>query len=223
MTWRVAKSLLHLRDQVNAIAPTRSKDSDGTIGDASHSSRESDHNPNAHGVVCAMDITHNPPVFDAYAYAEQLLASRDNRIQYVISNRKIASGNKGPSPWTWRRYTGASPHDHHTHLSVKQDPALYDLETDWALDGKIHAPVVNIPPKVIVVPTAARPLLRLYMHSDFVKEMQTLLNKKGAKLQADGYFGKRETWPVLIAFQKAHGLHPDGVCGRNTWVELLKA
>lgn len=220
MTWRVAKSLLRLRDQVNAIAPTRAKDSDGTIGDASHSSRESDHNPNSHGVVCAMDITHNPPVFDAYAFAEQLLASRDNRIHYVISNRKIAAGNCGPSPWQWRPYHGASPHDHHTHTSVKQDPALYDLETDWMLDGKIHAPVVNVMPKIIL-PAAVRPQLRLYMHNNYVKEMQLLLNKKGAALQADGYFGDG-TWRAVQAFQKAHGLHSDAICGRDTWVQLLK-
>lgn len=32
MVWRVAKSLLILRDQINQYAPHRNKDSDGTIG-----------------------------------------------------------------------------------------------------------------------------------------------------------------------------------------------
>ncbi|HKV33547.1 MAG TPA: hypothetical protein VJP89_04485, partial [Pyrinomonadaceae bacterium] len=61
MAWRVAKSLLRLREQINELAPNRSKASDGTIGDAAHASRKSDHNPwvkdGSIGVVTAMDIT----------------------------------------------------------------------------------------------------------------------------------------------------------------------
>ena len=45
MTWRLARSLETLRAQINRIAPNRSKVSDGTIGDAKHASRSSDHNP----------------------------------------------------------------------------------------------------------------------------------------------------------------------------------
>src|SRR5688500_3284745 len=62
--WRVAKSLLTLRDEVNQAAPQRSKASDGTIGDAAHCRRQSDHNPWVRdgniGVVTAMDITDDP-------------------------------------------------------------------------------------------------------------------------------------------------------------------
>jgi len=32
MTWRVAESLKKLRDQINQIAPNRSRASDGTMG-----------------------------------------------------------------------------------------------------------------------------------------------------------------------------------------------
>ena len=64
MAWRVAQSLIRLRDQINLAAPTRSKASDGTIGDAAHATRDSDHNPwvkeGALGIVTAMDITHAP-------------------------------------------------------------------------------------------------------------------------------------------------------------------
>lgn len=45
MVWRVAKSLLILRDQINQYAPHRNKDSDGTIGDEHHAHTNSDHNP----------------------------------------------------------------------------------------------------------------------------------------------------------------------------------
>jgi len=42
MSWRLARSLEPLRNEVNAAAPNRSKASDGTIGDTAHSSRASD-------------------------------------------------------------------------------------------------------------------------------------------------------------------------------------
>ena len=64
MAWRVAKSLTKLRDQINAMAPRRNKSADGTIGDAAHASRSSDHNPwvkdGKTGVVTALDITNDP-------------------------------------------------------------------------------------------------------------------------------------------------------------------
>lgn len=64
MVWRVAKSLLILRDQINQYAPHRNKASDGTIGDEHHAHTNSDHNPQVLdgniGVVTAIDITHDP-------------------------------------------------------------------------------------------------------------------------------------------------------------------
>src|SRR5215472_9581086 len=61
--WRVAKSLARLRTQINDAFPQRSKSSDGTIGDAAHASRSSDHNPwivdDGIGVVSAFDVTHD--------------------------------------------------------------------------------------------------------------------------------------------------------------------
>jgi hypothetical protein len=112
MAWRLAKSIKTLLDQVNAEDPHRRKDSDGGIGDAAHASRSSDHNPyivvKGQGVVRAFDFTHAPETgFDAYAFAEMLLKNKDPRVRYVISNRKIASGKDGPSPWKWRPYSGS--------------------------------------------------------------------------------------------------------------------
>src|SRR6185312_13154805 len=135
MAWRVAKSLLKLRDQVNARWPNRNKENDGTIGDASHQSRKSDHDPDSHGVVTAIDITHDPKSgCDSYALAEVFRASRDPRIKYVISNHRISSSEV--DPWAWRPYHGVNPHDHHVHVSVKDDALLYDSENDWNLDAR---------------------------------------------------------------------------------------
>lgn len=132
MTWCLAHSLERLRAQVNEAHPGRSKTDDGTIGDEAHSSRLSDHNPNPSGVVCALDLTHDPKGgFDSYAFAEMLRLHRDHRIQYVISNGHIFSSSV--SPWIWRTYHGANKHDRHVHISVVQESAIYDDMSDWTL------------------------------------------------------------------------------------------
>lgn len=43
--WRAAEALRQLRRQVDAAFPGRVKANDGTVGDAAHQSRASDHNP----------------------------------------------------------------------------------------------------------------------------------------------------------------------------------
>lgn len=144
--WRVAKSLLHLRTQVNAAFPNRSKDSDGTIGDAAHASRASDHNPwvidnTGLGVVTALDITHDPAHgCDSGKIAEAIRTSKDSRVKYVISNRRIANSQSigAAAAWAWRAYTGPNPHDHHCHISVKSVQTAYDDEHDWTFQRQGH-------------------------------------------------------------------------------------
>jgi hypothetical protein len=138
--WRVAKSLLALRDQVNRKAPSRKKSHDGTIGDAAHASRASDHNPwvtdGGVGVVTAMDITHDPTGgCDAGAVAEAIRGSRDGRVKYIIWNRRISNPLPldGQPPWAWRPYTGTNPHDKHCHISVKPEKSSYDSVRIWTV------------------------------------------------------------------------------------------
>ncbi|PND27621.1 S8 family serine peptidase [Sinorhizobium sp. M4_45] len=135
-TWRVAESLKALRAQVNARAPDRSKASDGSIGDAAHATRKSDHNPwivdGVVGVVTAIDITHDPAGgCDAGVLAEALRAGRDPRVKYVIWNRRIMSSTK--QPWTWRPYAGRNAHTKHVHISVQPDKARYDNVKPWMI------------------------------------------------------------------------------------------
>jgi len=97
MTWRPARSLETLRAQVNAPSPNRPRISNGTIGDVAHASRSSDHNQWVKDgktvIVTGLDLTHYPAhCIDSEKLAEALLASRDTRIKYVISNGKVASG-----------------------------------------------------------------------------------------------------------------------------------
>lgn len=138
--WRVARSLLTLREQVNRRAPGRNRASDGTIGDARHCRRTSDHNPwvrdGSVGVVTAMDITNDPRGgCDANTIAEAIRASRDARVKYIIWNRRIANSAAigGSQPWAWRPYNGTNPHTGHVHISVKPDRANYDSTAVWAI------------------------------------------------------------------------------------------
>lgn len=142
MTWRAMQSLLVLRDQVNTLAPYRSKVSDGLVGDLAHQAEQSDHNPHyVAGVgaemVTALDLTHDPAGgFDSYAFAEVLRLNRDDRIKYVISNLHIFSAYavNGYAAWTWRPYSGTDPHTNHVHVSVL-DAVISDTATPWNLEG----------------------------------------------------------------------------------------
>lgn len=134
MGWRVALALDQLLDEVNARAPRRSTISDGSIGDAAHSSRTSDHNPNSRGVVQARDITDDPQGgHDATAFAEYLRSTRDPRIKYVIDQGRMFSSYPTSTygSWSWRPYTGINAHKQHTHISVSDNPALYDSTKPW--------------------------------------------------------------------------------------------
>ena len=116
---RLSKALIQLREQADDSYPDRKRDSDGTIGDARHAARKSDHNPDVHtGFVRAIDLDAD---FDkssstAAYIADQIriAAKSDKRIAYVIFNRKIASAR---SLWRWRKYTGVNPHTKHIHVS----------------------------------------------------------------------------------------------------------
>ena len=104
-------------DQATKRWPARSRASDGIVGDAAHLSRESDHNPDADGMACAFDLTHDPGNgVDAHGLVEELRRRRDPRVKYLISRRRIA----GPPGWEWRPYKGPNPHDKHAHVSITQ-------------------------------------------------------------------------------------------------------
>lgn len=198
--WRLAKSLIKLRAQVDARWPDRDRSTDGDIGDAAHQSRESDHNPNAADVVTAIDIDRDiAPNFKARDLAEALVASRDPRIKYIISNRQIVSSKV--SPWVWRPYDGDNAHSEHCHVSVGADPALYDDDRDWIIPG-------------VPVADGSRRLKLGDVGGD-VARLQTLLG-----VPVDGEFGPT-TDSALRTFQASHGLEVDGIAGPQTWAALM--
>lgn len=140
VSWRVAKSLLVLRAQINHKAPQRKKTHDGTVGDAAHQSRKSDHNPwvrdGGAGVVTALDVTHDPAgACDCKTLASALVAARDTRLKYIIWDSRICRSYAadGVPPWQWGTYGGANAHNKHIHISVSADAALYDSQAAWQI------------------------------------------------------------------------------------------
>lgn len=149
MAWRPMNSLARLDDpraglrgQVNAIAPLRSKASDGLVGDQNHETT-SGHYPHyvagvGSEIVTAWDVTNDPDGgCDSFELCEVLRQHRDKRLRYVISNRQIFSSYPvGSRPaWTWGPYSGTTdPHINHGHIQVLDDP-ISDTSAPWNLEG----------------------------------------------------------------------------------------
>lgn len=153
MSWRVARSLDVLLEEINATAPLRSKVSDGSIGDAAHATRESDHNPwvifAGQGIVRARDFTHDPAAgLDCNELAEALAAliavgghPACRSGAYVIWRSRIFSFDRRHEGW--RTYSGSNPHDKHLHLSVATDPAGFDSTRPWLITQEDDMPLSN--------------------------------------------------------------------------------
>lgn len=137
MGWRNCQASMTLVAEINQRWPGRDKGSDGTIGDAAHASRQSDHNPwvklDGVGVVRARDIDKDG--IDAPWLAEHLRklgAAGDPRLApggYVIFNRRITN----PDFRSWRAYTGSNPHTSHIHVSFSTVPAGFDSTAPWGI------------------------------------------------------------------------------------------
>ena len=119
---KLCKAGQQMREQFDDSFSSRMRDSDGWLGDARHSSRTSDHNPDAQtGIVRAIDVDRDvsgkskPDLMPDIADQIRLAAKRgDKRIAYVIFNGRIASPRMG---WRWRKYRGNNPHIKHLHCS----------------------------------------------------------------------------------------------------------
>lgn len=200
---KLAPALLTLYEQVNVLVPHRATSSDGSIGDTAHASRKSDHNPNSDGIVCALDLTHDPKGgFDSYKFADFLKSKNDNRINYLISNGRI--WNSGTSAWD--AYHGTNPHNQHVHVSVEQRAERWNATQPWDLTGFTTEGNVESP---TVLPR---------IHRGDTGTAVTVL-QKALKIPADGIFGK-DTEAAVKAFQAKVDLEPDGWVGPYTWSAL---
>jgi hypothetical protein len=221
MTDRRAECLTVLVDQVNAIAPDRDVSSDGWIGDESHQTTTSDHNPWVYDndgtwVVTAQDITDDPAHgMSCQALVDSIVASKDERIKYIIWNCKICSGaDQDNEAWVWRDYDGSNDHTLHAHFSVKSQPEYYDDKHYWTIEMEGAAAFAQPGDDEII------PVLQRGDKGPWVKVLQRQLIAEGTHIiRVDGDFGPATEMQVM-AFQYKEGLVVDGVVGPYTWRAL---
>jgi peptidoglycan hydrolase-like protein with peptidoglycan-binding domain len=155
-------------DELTRIFPTRSRISDGIVGDAAHQARPSFHNAYnltnhpalfygrveaAVGFCLAIDITHDVANgVDAHAIARRMIA--DPRVVEVITEGKIWTRRRASEGF--RTYTGANKHFRHSHISIA--PSAWDSRESWfswlTPAAPTPAPVVETP-KPAPAPTPA--------------------------------------------------------------------
>ena len=203
-TWRLARSLQVFRGEVNSRWGARDKRSDGSIGDAEHAARSSDHNPWVKlaglGIVRAVDIdkdlttpaTDPRPAFEAEQanwlaeFLRDLGQTGDPRLTgggYVIWNRRIAGGTKG---WAWHRYDGLNSHEHHVHLSVSLNPAGFDSPAGWGLWPLRQTTSAPIREDDDLTPDERRMLAEI--HDEMFKRLETRVDGNPVKADADGVY-----------------------------------
>lgn len=134
-----------LREQINRRFPKRDKASDGWIGDAKHAQRASDHNPDAHGWVHALDIDDDfGAPGDAQRLADQLLEYArsgkpgSERIKYLVYADKLASGTHRTTWWKWRP---SNEQNHRNHIHISFTAAAEDDGSPFPL------PMLHVPDK----------------------------------------------------------------------------
>lgn len=188
MVWRNCVASVVLAQELNDVYKVRDKSSDGTIGDAAHASRKSDHNPwvkDAHGVgvIRARDIDEDldgKPAngeYDAKALFNKLLAlakAGDPRLNgggYLIYEGHIYSEKQN---WAARPYSGPNAHKHHVHVSFSLNPSGYDSGAPWGL-----RPASAPKPTSLKLGDKGNPVA-------FVTELGNILAKAGYAINAEG-------------------------------------
>lgn len=229
MNWRLAKSLVQMRAELDTNYPKRDRSSDGSIGDAAHASRNSDHNPwvkdhTGQPIVTAIDVDRDIALgFTSRDLAEWLRVRRDPRLKYVISKGQMFSSypSGARKAWDWGKYTGSNSHSEHMHVSVLDKETFFDGQKPWGLiaaSTNPHpepAPAHKPAPLAAATPRGIRQTLRLGSAGPDVGYLQRMLGK----IEVDDDYGPA-TLKAVKAFQRYAGIDESGVVDQPTWAAL---
>lgn len=122
-----------------------------------------------------------------------------------------------------RHYTTIEGNTGHGNDANGGEVQVRDRQGAIILGGLRPSYAAQKPP--VVRPTAPKacpyghPMLGIGAHGSSVTHLQSMLHRAGAVIVMDGAFGPG-TEKALKAFQKAHHLTADGVCGKMTWAQL---
>ena len=225
MGWKLAPALAKLIAETNEKWPNRSKASDGTIGDAAHQKRKSEHNPDENGIVRAADIT--LVGVDKAEFLDAVIG--DPRVHYVIHENKIYSRTYN---WVAKRYKGANRHMEYAHVSLRNrlsenaSPATVKAAAN---DTSSWFDASSEPEKEEAKPVS---VLKKGSKGARVKTLQQGLNRvfpayrkavapKGRLLTVDGIYGNH-TARWVMEFQRRVGLKPDAIVGEKTVASLAR-
>lgn len=130
------------------------------------------------------------------------------------------------------KHTGFGFNDETTECSsgVQHFDTRNKKWTHWAvpkcIDGDVPTPTPTPTPTPAPTPDPyKRPTIRKGNRNQYVKELQTDLDRLGYNLGIcgiDGDFGTA-TEKAVKEFQRDHGLSQDGICGPKTWTALIDA
>lgn len=214
------------RAELKQLYPKRDTRSDGSIGDANHTSR-SKHSPGPDGIVEAVDVDEDIDGVDGgdgqelWSLAEHLRKLGDvghpalKAGAHVIYEGRIWSYNRRADGW--RAYTGANAHRHHLHLACS-DGTGKDNTSTWHLDR--------------LRPAGRKPdrwlgLANPPMTGNDVRDVHNALVKVAAgnkvKLDTDWTAKRygRATADLIALYQSNRGISERGV-GPKTWAALRK-
>jgi len=239
MSWRAARSITTLQAELTAAYPSRTRP-DWLIGDAAHAGSASDHNPNAAGVVCAIDIRQGGGI-NLNTVAETIKRNNPAAVKYVIFNRRIWS--KARNSEGWRTYSGSNPHSDHVHVSVGvgsdgRSTGPYDSTGPWGISsgGTTPTPPPSRPgttaPKFPLAaghwygPESSNPR----NHSGYYTSARPGIRQIRDRLIERGWRGvaRGDRYDVALAnvirqFQREKRIAADGLVGAQTWPVLWTA
>lgn len=219
----LARSLRNLLAEVDKRWPGRDHWSDGWLGDDSHATRFSDHNPDNKGCVHAFDfdatLTHtmgSGPVGDQIAaiILEQCRSGRlRNVVNYVIYKRRIYSRAYG---YRARYYTGTNPHDSHVHVSILRTSYAESWPNSWRIGSRPKVDLSNVREAMKTLKTPVK-------HRNGMKRIEDALHKEGL-LEAFRVNGRAssETRDAYQRWQRRLGLRGDDANGIPGWWSLRK-
>ncbi|MDP8928683.1 MAG: hypothetical protein M3O70_08945 [Actinomycetota bacterium] len=238
MSWRVAKSLNVLLDEVNRARPRRDKRSDGSIGDAAHASRSSDHNPwvkdsKGVGVVTARDFDEDGDEQVGAMVLRATVGRRDPRVKYVIYEAKIWRSYPKPGipAWTPSAYNGPNAHKSHIHVSVRSDQRLYDSIASWGIAAGAPAPAPRVEDDDMICKHGdSGNSARVRYAQKTIAEARASLGATDGLPKIDGDYGNGTAEKLSEAMLhlagdahdgRTYGAYEDGVCrSAATWKQL---
>jgi len=225
--WVVVPCLLALRDEFNALAPSRDKGADGTIGDSAHTS-SSDHTPDEDSDVLrdhdaddknevhALDIDSTGPWPAGRTFHEicmeiirrekiKWLDANDKcRLNYMIHDGYIYDKDNDFEPV---KYNGSDQHTNHAHFSSRYETSCENDTRPWGVyeeDEMDQVEFTSLLSGALNDTTVRERMTRAVLGTDGVIASPSAANSKNADGTANEYWAGGSFLQNLYNMLAAH-------------------